>query len=219
MLLSGMQQPCNHVVDEQLVSTFRRYAFPIWTGIGIHAHRAPDQKSKRKKKPKKKPAAQVAATDVPATPTETNETHNGLDEDEDADHEDPEIEESLPSPVKEDAPGQRPPVEESAVVTNGVKDLTLEPDENDSAARFDALVKDRDALRQEVTQLRQSLEQLQAKHTSEVEAVQTELADTQAEKENAEEQYQSLLGKVNTIRSQLGERLKADAVGPHTAVL
>lgn len=82
---------------------------------------------------------------------------------------------------------------------------------NDAAARFDALVKDRDALRLEVTQLRQSIEELQSKHNSEMEAVQTELADTQDAKDTAEEQYQSLLGKVNTIRSQLGERLKADA--------
>ncbi|KEF55900.1 uncharacterized protein A1O9_07480 [Exophiala aquamarina CBS 119918] len=82
---------------------------------------------------------------------------------------------------------------------------------NDAAARFDALVKDRDALRLEVTQLRQSIEELQSKHSSEMEAVQAELADTQDAKDTAEEQYQSLLGKVNTIRSQLGERLKADA--------
>lgn len=82
---------------------------------------------------------------------------------------------------------------------------------NDAAARFDALVKDRDALRLEVTQLRQSIEELQSKHSSEIEAVQSELADTQDAKDTAEEQYQSLLGKVNTIRSQLGERLKADA--------
>ena len=104
-------------------------------------------------------------------------------------------------------------------VTNGAKGLSDEDENDDSAARFDALVKDRDTLRQEVIQLRQSLEQLQAKHTSDIEAVQGELADTQAEKETAEEQYQSLLGKVNTIRSQLGERLKADAVGTCSTTL
>lgn len=82
----------------------------------------------------------------------------------------------------------------------------------DVTARFDALVNDREALRAEVTQLRQSLEDLQANHQNEVDAVQTQLQETQGEKEHAEEQYQNLLGKVNTIRSQLGERLKADAV-------
>lgn len=100
--------------------------------------------------------------------------------------------------------------EQSLDLANGVAKTADEG--TDAASRFDALVKDRDALRLEVTQLRQSLEEIQNKHASELKAVQGELADTQAEKENAEEQYQSLLGKVNTIRSQLGERLKADAV-------
>ncbi|ETI22670.1 hypothetical protein G647_06746 [Cladophialophora carrionii CBS 160.54] len=166
-----------------------------------------DQKSKKKKKSKKKGTAQSATADVPSTPTETNDTQNGPDDDdEDGEHDD----RDPASPVKEEPPDAGPP-DTMTTVTNGVKDLAVESDKDDAAARFDALVKDRDALRQEVTQLRQSLEELQAKHNSEIEAVQGELADTQAEKENAEEQYQSLLGKVNTIRSQLGERLKADA--------
>jgi regulator of replication initiation timing len=82
----------------------------------------------------------------------------------------------------------------------------------DPTARFDDLIKDRDALRAEVTKLRQSLEELQSKHQNELEDVQTQLHETQGEKDHAEELYQNLLGKVNTIRSQLGERLKADAV-------
>jgi chromosome segregation ATPase len=95
-----------------------------------------------------------------------------------------------------------------AALTNGADGADL----SDTAARFDALVKDRDALRTEVTQLRQSLEALQSKHEKELQSVNDQLQDTQAEKDDAQEQYQSLLGKVNTIRSQLGERLKADAV-------
>ncbi|KIW66860.1 hypothetical protein PV04_06152 [Phialophora macrospora] len=165
-----------------------------------------DQKSKKKKKSKKKGTAQPAIADVPSTPTETNDTHNGPDEDDD----DGEVEETPASPVKEQPPDVDS-LDVTTTVTNGVKEPSVDSDKGDAAARFDALVKDRDALRQEVTQLRQSLEELQARHTSEIEAIQGELADTQAEKENAEEQYQSLLGKVNTIRSQLGERLKADA--------
>ena len=94
-------------------------------------------------------------------------------------------------------------------MTNGVQDYSIS---EDATARFDALVKDREALRAEVSHLRQSLEDLQANHQSEVETVQTQLQETQGEKEHAEEQYRNLLGKVNTIRSQLGERLKADAV-------
>ncbi|EXJ58353.1 hypothetical protein A1O7_05778 [Cladophialophora yegresii CBS 114405] len=170
-----------------------------------------DQKSKKKKKSKKKGTAQPATADVPSTPTETNDTNEGLDdEDDDGEHGEREVEETPASPVKEESLDAEPPAT-MTTVTNGVKDLVVESDKDDPAARFDALVKDRDALRQEVTQLRQSLEELQAKHNLEIEAVQGELADTQAEKESAEEQYQSLLGKVNTIRSQLGERLKADA--------
>ena len=79
-------------------------------------------------------------------------------------------------------------------------------------ARLDALAKERTALRDEVAQLRRSLEQIQGKHEEEVGGVQAQLEQTQGEKEHAETQYRNLLGKVNTIRSQLGERLKADAV-------
>ena len=93
-------------------------------------------------------------------------------------------------------------------MTNGTRDESL----SETAARFDALVKDRNALRTEVTQLRQSLEALQSKHEKDLESVKGQLQDTQNEKDEAQEQYQNLLGKVNTIRSQLGERLKADAV-------
>lgn len=67
-------------------------------------------------------------------------------------------------------------------------------------------------MREEVTRLRQSLEEVQSKHEREMDDLQNQLNDTQAERETAEENYQNLLGKVNTIRSQLGERLKADAV-------
>lgn len=104
-------------------------------------------------------------------------------------------------------------VDEEAVanLTNGVNNTSIS-ETSDTTARFDALVKDRDALRAEVTQLRLSLEEVQKKYQIELEATQTQLQETQGEKEQAEEQYQTLLGKVNTIRSQLGERLKADAV-------
>lgn len=95
-----------------------------------------------------------------------------------------------------------------AALTNGMNNADL----SDTAARFDVLVKDRDALRTEVTRLRQALEALQSKHDKDLESVKEQLQDTQNEKDEAQEQYQNLLGKVNTIRSQLGERLKADAV-------
>jgi chromosome segregation ATPase len=90
----------------------------------------------------------------------------------------------------------------------------MEESTEDIDARFEALVKDRDGLRLEVMQLRQSLEELQAKHQTSLDSIREELQETQTEKEHAEEQYQTLLGRVNTIKAQLGERLKADAVCP-----
>lgn len=79
-------------------------------------------------------------------------------------------------------------------------------------ARLDALSKERETLREEVAQMRRSLEELQERHAEEMSGIREQLTLTEEGKEQAETQYQSLLGKVNTIRSQLGERLKADAV-------
>ncbi|KAI7201460.1 hypothetical protein KC340_g18658, partial [Hortaea werneckii] len=82
---------------------------------------------------------------------------------------------------------------------------------SDTTSRLDAMQQERNTLRDEVTKLRQSLEDLQRQHTEEVSGVKEELQQTQQSREHAETQYRNLLGKVNTIRSQLGERLKADA--------
>ena len=82
----------------------------------------------------------------------------------------------------------------------------------DTALRLEALAQERDALREEVAQVRRSLEEIQEKHEKELGNARERLVETQGEKEQAETQYRSLLGKVSTIRSQLGERLKADAV-------
>ncbi|KAI9731722.1 MAG: hypothetical protein M1834_004511 [Cirrosporium novae-zelandiae] len=81
----------------------------------------------------------------------------------------------------------------------------------DTSQRLDALVKDRDNLRVEVSGLRKSLEEIQAKHEAEVEDLREQLENTESGKDHAENQYRNLLGKVNSIKSSLGERLKADA--------
>ena len=81
-----------------------------------------------------------------------------------------------------------------------------------SGARLDAMAQERDNLRTEIAQLRKSLESVQNKHDEDVSGLREELDEAQSSKESAESQYRNLLGKVNTIRSQLGERLKADAV-------
>lgn len=169
-----------------------------------------DQKSKKKKKSKKKgnnaQASTATNTTEPQTPTEAAQLKDGAESD------DSDAEETAAPDTKIDGPEEKAPD-----LTNGIAKTT--PNENndrdtdtDTATRFDALVKDRDALRLEVTELRKSLEELQSKHATELETVQNDLAEAQQEKETAEEQYQTLLGRVNTIRSQLGERLKADAV-------
>ncbi|KAI9370944.1 hypothetical protein BJX61DRAFT_58628 [Aspergillus egyptiacus] len=80
-----------------------------------------------------------------------------------------------------------------------------------SKDRFDALVRDRDSLRAEVTDMRKSLEEIQSKHQTDMEALQSRVQDAEAKKEHAESQFRSLLERVNTIKSQLGERLKEDA--------
>ncbi|CZT44186.1 related to RUD3-suppressor of uso1-1 transport defect [Rhynchosporium secalis] len=47
-------------------------------------------------------------------------------------------------------------------------------------------------------------------HTEEMSTIRAELEETESAKDHAETQYQSLLGRINTIKSSLGERLKAD---------
>lgn len=66
-------------------------------------------------------------------------------------------------------------------------------------------------MREQVTNFRKSLEDLQLRHTEQVDALQEQVSSERAEKETAQEEYQNLLGRVNTLRTQLTERLKADA--------
>lgn len=114
------------------------------------------------------------------------------------DEEDASQETKTPLPHAPKSPGK----------TNGVKMNTT----TDTSERLDALARERDALRAEVSELRQSLEAMQSKHDEDVSGLQEQLEETQSGKEHAETQYQELLGRVTTIRAQLGERLKADAV-------
>lgn len=97
-------------------------------------------------------------------------------------------------------------------ITHDVKSKA-EQASSDAGEKFDALVKEREALMAEVTELRKSLESIQEKHEQEITELQDRLEESQTAKEQADTQYRDLLGRVNTIRSQLGERLKSDAVG------
>lgn len=60
--------------------------------------------------------------------------------------------------------------------------------------------------------MRKSLEEIQSKHRLDMEALQQKLDDAETKRDHAESQFQKLLERVNTIKSQLGERLKEDAV-------
>lgn len=89
------------------------------------------------------------------------------------------------------------------------------------------IAKERDALRQEVTELRKNLESIQSKaasqpaedtdskHEAEMQSLREELEEATEGKEHWETQYKNLLGRVNTIKTSLGNRLEADKVG-HT---
>ena len=51
---------------------------------------------------------------------------------------------------------------------------------------------------------------IQGEHSEELSTIKTQLEESETAKDHAETQYQNLLGRVNTIKSSLGERLKAD---------
>ncbi|OBT53749.1 hypothetical protein VE04_05313 [Pseudogymnoascus sp. 24MN13] len=82
------------------------------------------------------------------------------------------------------------------------------PDESIGSNASDTT--DASALRAEVEALRATLEDIQERHKEELSSVHSELEESEQAKEQAQSQYQNLLGRVNTIKSTLGERLAAD---------
>ncbi|KAL5114305.1 hypothetical protein ACEQ8H_007825 [Pleosporales sp. CAS-2024a] len=92
-----------------------------------------------------------------------------------------------------------------------------------ASARFDAVARERDVLRQEVTELRKSLESMQNNHGSrapehpsseqdaEMQSLRDELEEANEAKEHFETQYKNLLGRVSSIKTSLADRMKADA--------
>ena len=120
------------------------------------------------------------------------------------------------TPAHEESFPLRSPVNnrsrKDTMIAPSPEETTSTKNSGDTETRLDALLKERVTLREEVAALRRSLEEIQVKHEAEVGHIQEQLEDTQGEKDHAETQYRNILGKVNTIKSQLGERLKADAV-------
>ncbi|KAJ4357889.1 uncharacterized protein N0V89_002466 [Didymosphaeria variabile] len=120
------------------------------------------------------------------------------------------------SPTTAQANGANPHSISSAVAlglsrSRSQQGLPPSPPPSDTSARLDAIAKERDALRQEVTELRKSLESIQEKHEEEIGTLQGELEEANENKDHFETQYKNLLGRVNTIKTSLGDRLKADA--------
>ncbi len=69
---------------------------------------------------------------------------------------------------------------------------------------------DREALRLEVEQLRRQLESIQESHSQETTQLRADLDESEAAREHAETQYQTLLNRVEKIKETLGDRLKRD---------
>jgi hypothetical protein len=80
------------------------------------------------------------------------------------------------------------------------------------SAKLDALAEERDMLRREVAELRQSLEDITSKRELEVKCLREEVDTANEDKEKAEQKHATLLERVNNISATLGERLKSNAV-------
>lgn len=72
------------------------------------------------------------------------------------------------------------------------------------------MTEERDALRTEVEQLRRQLESIRESHATDTSQLRTELEESEAARDRAEDQYQTLLGRVEKIKETLGDRLKRD---------
>ncbi|KAG6138286.1 hypothetical protein E4U35_004409 [Claviceps purpurea] len=82
--------------------------------------------------------------------------------------------------------------------------------DSDPTAKLEAMSKEREALRAEVEQLRKQLQSIQTTHENEVAQMKVDLEDSNSAKEHAEEQYQTLLERVEKIKESLSGRLKRD---------
>ncbi len=72
------------------------------------------------------------------------------------------------------------------------------------------MTQEREALRAEVEQLRRQLETIQESQAADVGKLQSRLEESEAAREQAETQYETLLGRVGQIKETLGGRLKRD---------
>ncbi|CAG8188634.1 unnamed protein product [Penicillium olsonii] len=173
---------------------------------------APSAKSKKSKK--KAAAAKAQADAVAAEPDTSIDQNNHEPHDANQDPtEEPESNGAEPETI--DLPDRSVNHQQTGTAGNASASADVQPDpasdHTEPKDRFDALVRDRDSLRAEVADMRKSLEEIQSKHAADIEPLQKRLDDAEDKKEQAEAQYQTLLERVNTIKSQLGERLREDA--------
>ncbi|KAJ5740939.1 hypothetical protein N7493_000811 [Penicillium malachiteum] len=177
---------------------------------GENSQSAPGAKSKKsKKKAATKDNAQTTES-VPRGDSENQETAK-VDPNEIGNEENPSAD--APQPDTAETADKNAPNDSSngcKSVEDAHKDSDEAPTDAEPNDRFDALVRDRDSLRAEVIDMRKSLEEIQSKHKDDMEALQQKLGDSETKKEQAEAQFQMLLERVNTIKSQLGQRLKED---------
>ncbi|KAJ5855738.1 uncharacterized protein N7529_009682 [Penicillium soppii] len=165
-------------------------------------------KKNKKKAPKAKPGA-INEQYPPMDQNDNNEPHDASEDPTDG------LESNGTEPETIGLPDRS--VNNKEPMTTGdassTTDVQSDPgsDNTEQKDRFDALVRDRDSLRAEVADMRKSLEEIQSKHSADMEPLQQKLDDAESKKEQAETQYQKLLERVNTIKSQLGERLREDA--------
>ncbi|KAK1908486.1 hypothetical protein P3342_009335 [Pyrenophora teres f. teres] len=110
-------------------------------------------------------------------------------------------------PDADDVDDEQPPVSPTIAQSNGGLSQSPPPP-SDTSARLDAVAKERDALRQEDAG---TSDESQSKHEEEIRSLREELDEANEGKEHFETQYKNLLSRVNTIKTSLGDRLKADA--------
>ena len=89
------------------------------------------------------------------------------------------------------------------------------PDAIDTTRRLEDAIKENEQLRNEVAELRKAPGQAQRSSADGQDELQTQLEEARRAKDQAETKYNKLLTQVNNIKTQLGERLKADAVCPN----
>ncbi|KAF2441779.1 hypothetical protein P171DRAFT_393279 [Karstenula rhodostoma CBS 690.94] len=181
----------------------------------------------KKKKNKKKGGANGNKNEEPATANGNYDRQEEHDDDPDEEDEqskpavqshDGDVDDEAPlSPTTAQANGAASHSISSAVALGLLRSRSQQglspspPPPSDTSARLDVIAKERYALRQEVTELRKSLESIKEKHEEEIGTLQSELEEANENKDHFETQYKNLLGRVNTIKTSLGDRLKADA--------